>query len=310
MSERRLTNSERAEKAAEGFDQIEAQRSARLKQAKTDQQTRQLSLERERERLTKKYGPNHKRVVKIDRELATQPTFIKAVDEQAVRSETKPATPRPTYWTVYGTIRDKENNRLGGLTVSLFDAGGHWVKDLGFACSDDKGFYSLKVDDPDGRLTKKYKGKPLYLTLTDDQKAVLHKDEEALFLSTGTSENREIVIVNPCGTPPEEPGGAEPKYLVEGTITDRKGKPLPGLTVKAVDQDFTGENPLGEAAVTDEKGYYRIPYRADDFILEGKETGGADIILYIYDESGELIHTSEPSRNAPKVHRIDLKIKR
>ncbi|MEM1321684.1 MAG: LodA/GoxA family CTQ-dependent oxidase [Bacteroidota bacterium] len=99
-------------------------------------------------------------------------------------------------------------------------------------------------------------------------------------------------------------------YLVYGTITDGDNKPISGLRVRAVDQDFTGENPLGKETQTDIEGKYRIPYSAQDFIIDGKETGGADIILYIYDNQDELLHRSEPRRGSPKIKEINLSIQK
>ncbi len=101
----------------------------------------------------------------------------------------------------------------------------------------------------------------------------------------------------------------EDDYLVEGTITDDKGNPLAGLSVRAVDQDFTGENRLGLETKTDKAGKYSIPYKQTDFVINGKETGGADIIVYVFNDQGELVHKTEPYPNSSKQTTINITVK-
>lgn len=97
----------------------------------------------------------------------------------------------------------------------------------------------------------------------------------------------------------------EDTYVVKGFIKNEKGELLRDLTVKAVDQDFTEDNPLGQEVEVDDKGFFRITYKASDFIIDGKESGGADIILYIYKDQ-KLIKTTNPYRNSPKILTVDI----
>lgn len=134
----------------------------------------------------------------------------------------------------------------------------------------------------------------------------------------GTSFQRERTLSFPVVLDDErpEPGKAWeidlPKkvkdYRVFGRIVDAKGQGVGKLTVKAVDQDFTGENGLGRPVETDENGNYSIRYALKDFAPNGKEMNGADIILYLEDGKGETIHTTKPRRNVKKVSRIDVKL--
>lgn len=97
-------------------------------------------------------------------------------------------------------------------------------------------------------------------------------------------------------------------YVVTGFISDSAGQPLPGLRIRAVDEDFTGENLLGEETITDEQGLYRVPYSAQDFVIEGKELGGADIIIYVTNAAGEQIYKSQRHGNSPKSRVINIEI--
>lgn len=102
------------------------------------------------------------------------------------------------------------------------------------------------------------------------------------------------------------PKKPKPAYRVFGRVVDSKGKGIPNLSIKAVDQDFTGENALGKPVETDDKGHYSIPYSLKDFAPHGKELNGADIILYLQNSKGEIIHATKPQRNAGKVSRINV----
>lgn len=95
-------------------------------------------------------------------------------------------------------------------------------------------------------------------------------------------------------------------YSLEGRVTDQKGNPKSGLTVRAVDLDFVGENVLGYDVVTDTKGHYKIYYKQTDFIIDGKESGGADIAMYILNDEGEILHKSEVAKDCPKQTKIDV----
>ncbi len=98
------------------------------------------------------------------------------------------------------------------------------------------------------------------------------------------------------------------QYSVSGTITDLQGKFLNGLNIRAIDQDFKTEDLLGQAT-TDENGKYRITYTDQDFRIGGKESGGADIIIRVYD-GDTLLKETEPLRNAGRDVTIDVTVEK
>ncbi len=307
MVNRKLTDTEKAAKIKESFDALEDQRTLGIQRSQDQQQTKDIAQQRERKRLVAKYGENHARVAKVDRQLTTNPRLFKAYDQEVVRSKTRVPTTDPNTWMVYGTIRDENDKRLSGLTVSLFDEKGKWIRPLGLTCSDENGLYSLQVKDETGELAKKYAKTAMFLRVTNDDKEVLHQEEEALFLVLGKVDNREIVLgEDACGTPPDDGVVVTGQCIVRGTVTDAKNNPIPGLLVKAVDQDVNGENPLGDQATVGEKGEYEIHYKAEEYILSRNEVGGPDIKLYVHDPNGELIHTTKVHNDSPKVTTINI----
>ncbi len=98
-------------------------------------------------------------------------------------------------------------------------------------------------------------------------------------------------------------------YTLTGTITNQNNLPIPNVTITAHDQDpNTPETQLGKGVVTDALGQYAITYKDEDFIIEGRESGGADIVIRVYDAAGVLLGESERYEDAPRESVIDLQI--
>ncbi|WP_340199995.1 neuraminidase-like domain-containing protein [Ascidiimonas sp. W6] len=99
------------------------------------------------------------------------------------------------------------------------------------------------------------------------------------------------------------------QYTVEGTITNQNKQPVKGVMVRATDQDpNTPENPLGKPVRTNEKGKYKIIYKDEDFRIGGLESGGADIIIRVYDHNNKLLGESKMYKNSGKKAKINLTI--
>lgn len=96
-------------------------------------------------------------------------------------------------------------------------------------------------------------------------------------------------------------------YIVEGTVKNQHQEPMQGVVIKAYDWDpNTPENPLGSPVHTNLEGTYRITYQDEDFRLGGKEIGGADLIIYVYDQQGRQIGKSDTKFNASALEKINL----
>ena len=84
-------------------------------------------------------------------------------------------------------------------------------------------------------------------------------------------------------------------YLIAGSITDQHGKPMSGLIIKAFDVDLLSEDDFLGQGETASDGSFTILYRQKQFvknIVESFTEGGPDLVLTIYDNSGELLHTT------------------
>lgn len=98
-------------------------------------------------------------------------------------------------------------------------------------------------------------------------------------------------------------------YLIAGTITNKLSKPMAGLVVKAIDVDLLSEDDFLGQGETAMDGSFTILYRQEQFVknvLESFTEGGPDIVLTIYDESGQLLHTTKRRSGAARFERYQI----
>lgn len=81
-------------------------------------------------------------------------------------------------------------------------------------------------------------------------------------------------------------------FTIIGKVTDQNNKPQAGLIVRASDLDFKGENALGRPVRTDERGQYEIEYDSKEFVIDGRETTAADLLVRVFDANGLLLAKS------------------
>ena len=96
-------------------------------------------------------------------------------------------------------------------------------------------------------------------------------------------------------------------YFLSGEITNLKGEPLNGLTVRAYDKDPVSPDDALGSTVTDEAGLYSIQFTTKDFQIGGFERSGPDVYINVF--SGEdLLGISKIQNNSPTKITIDLKV--
>src|SRR5204862_5099233 len=93
------------------------------------------------------------------------------------------------------------------------------------------------------------------------------------------------------------------EYLVRGIVSWPDKLPARDLIVIAYDQDLRKRQELGRSP-TNASGDYRIRYTSSQF--QRAELAGPDLVLEVQTPSGELLHTSGVTFNAPKIANIDL----
>jgi hypothetical protein len=251
-----------------------------------------------------KYGPNHPEVKKIEARLVYARAMEPTLDAEIERSKVSPPAMPVTSWRIHGQVFNKEFSALEGLTVFLIDERYQWIRTLPFAVTDAQGYYALTLEQKQIAALKEQK---LYLGVSTREQRVIYRGTEAFIAVPGVIEYRELTVDQRGGQePPSGDENPDVEYVVEGKVTATRNKPMPGLIVRAVHVDAAGEKPLGKEAVTGKDGSYRISYKAKDFIMEGRENTGADIILYVHNQQGVQLYKSEVYRNSQIIQTVNI----
>lgn len=201
--QKRLTDEDMLNRVDESFTQLETNRAGGLEKAKRLQEINDAAAARERDRLARKYGPDHPRVQKLTARLSYNQKLFTGLDAEIERTRV-PSTPfAARAWRVHGRVYDRQNAPLKGHTVFLADEGGQGGKDLPYACSDERGYYEITVEEAQLReLT----GRKVYLAVAERNGEVLYRATDPLTPARGVIDYRDIYLGGEECVPP--PAGA------------------------------------------------------------------------------------------------------
>ena len=186
--------------------------------------------DREYNRIEKKYGKGHPRTLEMaDRMKATE--NVNKVLFSHYSDASTPYTNPGDGWAVDGFVRTAVGNPVAGVTVAAYDSQDRWHKSLGYACTNEKGYFSIVVE--------KLPDKPPSLVSIQGSKGkkLLKSNEVKLAPEPKSSDRVEIIIgdtdgaddcMSPVGDkgkprPPEQPvGGKERPAPADSEKEERK----------------------------------------------------------------------------------------
>jgi hypothetical protein len=195
-----------AEALSRGTEKVDRLREAGLRGLEVVTAARQAGLERERRRFTEVLGRDDPRVKDLDQRLEDGATRLRAVKVEIARAGAVVPV-GATEWVLHGYIWSADGSAASGLTVALVSGQGQWLRELGFAGTDGRGYFLLRApaaDIPEA-----------YVQVTDRQRSQVHRSDEAVAVGPGRVEYREVRLGGdrtPGPVPPEDtaPGGSEP----------------------------------------------------------------------------------------------------
>jgi hypothetical protein len=298
------------------LDLIEAERPKGLKKLALLQNVKAEGEKHEKERMTRKYGVNHPRISKITDRQAYNTELKKELNVEIERA----SKARPTFdiytWMVHGHVLNKEGAGRDGLTVSLYDEKGNWFKKLGYACTDESGYFELKYRAEPEKTSEIPESQKLILTITDSKYNVLHRETEPLYINPGRIDYRLIVLDDRgekvrTGTPPQPERGdttAPPTdaWSFSGKVVDENGQPVRGMIVSLYDKDLAFDDRLG-AGLTDNDGHFKMTYRADDF--RDMFQKNPNLYVKVLNSSGNTLFRTRKPIHAEAGRTVDFQIK-
>lgn len=180
------------------------------------------SLRRERAILARKYGEKDERVVHLDTRIERQTGFQRDLNLAHVLAATPlPAADEKSY-VFHGFVRNRSREPQPGLTVALYDAKGTWVRELGYQCTDEHGYFlfrhaaagNARTETTAEEAAKLAKESDLHaigkriafeIRVYDAKQNLLHREAEPLLPAPGQVDFRTIIIGGDgcsCGAPP------------------------------------------------------------------------------------------------------------
>jgi hypothetical protein len=171
------------------------------------------ALEREQARLSQKLGSEDPRVKAIAQRRQDGQARLRDLGVEVSRAETVVPTVAADEWALHGHVRWPDLSPAPDLTVSLVDARGQWLRALGYACTDARGYFRL--------VTKVSRSEPdvvsplpsAYVRVTDSSRKELYRGTDAVATAAGAVEYREIVLdadAARCSSPDESGPAAPP----------------------------------------------------------------------------------------------------
>jgi hypothetical protein len=218
------TISQTLEQGIDGADSARVDGLQRLNQLRKVKAT---VLEREVARLE----PGHPRGLALNERIELNRRLILDLAVEIEHAETQIPVVDKNTWVVHGFVRGKNLKGVPSLTVAIYDAKGTWIQAMGYACTDDKGYFKLtlssttdKTEDaenlavfPDAAATSATRGPEVFIRVLDKSGVHIHIDQHTLTPQLGSVDYREIILSNgkgncrpPSGTPDPVPRPQEP----------------------------------------------------------------------------------------------------
>lgn len=314
MEKKQITEDQIIGKIDSSFDSVEKLRSEGLERGKLFHSVKNSALEKEHGRLSEKLGAEHPRVKKMATRIQYNKGLFKDLDVEIEKAKIKVPPFDKNSWMVHGRVLSKDRKGISGLTVGLYDEKGNWMKNLGYGCTDKRGYFSIIHTPKEGAEPEAAEPMKLFLYISDKNYKILYKDKEPVYVKIGQVVYREIYLTEDgiCSAP--EPGKDDTMitadtWVIKGRVTDEKGEPAAGLTVSPSDKGHLFDDKL-KTTVTDKDGNFMLSYKTRNLrdLIEAK----SDIYLNILDKEGKTLYTSKKAiRCEPgRIESFDIKIKR
>jgi hypothetical protein len=197
-----------------GVTEIDAFRATAYGVLLTVRGVKDQQLSREQKLLEIEYGPNDPRVAAVKSKLGIN----QAIRTDLTVAQIQAATPRPAVdsssYVFHGFIRNLQRQARPSLTVALYDANGSWVRELGYSCTDQNGYFLLRFAQPSSGV--KAAGAALgslEVRVYDSQQKLLYSDQTPLTPKLGNVDYRLIILGDSADgwcPPPPSSGSAPP----------------------------------------------------------------------------------------------------
>lgn len=269
----------------------------------------QALMQREANRLRRKYGTDDPRTRRIEKRAASGYDALRKLEnEQAAEPPADVATPAPDEYVVYGRAFDRRKTGVAGLVVVLEDAKGAAARGIK-AVTDAEGHYALNLDPGTAKRLAK---KEYFVTVRDRKNNVLFRTGAPLAIRPGIAERVDVSLARQRGHTIRAEEKTEPSprrkgntYTMRGRVSGAEGKPVAGVLVRVYASEERHADLLG-AAMTKRDGTFSIRY-AHPGIEEGGEPVAA-LHLVVVDASENVLHKTTIRHDPAEDREFEVKL--
>jgi hypothetical protein len=288
-------------------------------------------MEREQVRLGQKLGARDRRVLALDQRIELNRGFVRDLAIEIDHARTEAPVADKNTWIVHGFVRDKELNGVPNLTVAIYDEKGTWIQALGFACTNERGYFKLSFSSAragagnssfttaastvSATITAATRGPEFFIHVLDKTGTHIGIDRRPLTPQLGNVDYREIILGNDTCRPPEDaiaptPGAQDPVVCSEPSEPPCEPQPSGDADTWVIQGCISDANGRGISDLvvsvydkdlvfddrlgtitTDQNGDYRLVYRTRDF--RDLIERNPDLYLDITDRSGTVCYTTK-----------------
>ena len=207
---------------------LDPQRAEAFTQLQTVRAARGAGYEREQKRLVLKYGADSPRVATLADKAAFNTGLRRDLTFEVARSQTETPTADKDNYVFHGFVRDLKGQAVPQLTVALYDEAGNWIREIGYGCTNERGYFLMRYPTAQKGSTRAAKSRAAMFTnatgittnnppqklqakiyVLDAKKTTLHVESEPLQPELGQVDFRIIVLGAKggcCTEPPPKPG--------------------------------------------------------------------------------------------------------
>ena len=183
---------------------LDRARAAELNELIVSRSAKFEGLARDRQRLGQKLGPDHPRVVALDKQLALHKQFVPVLQSEAAAASIPHPSVTAQSWAIHGLVLDAHRAPVAGVSVALY-IGDTWERGFGYSCTDARGYFQLSAQDG-------LKGESFSLHVLRDSKTI-YVESSPVIVAAGKLEYREIILgtgAAPCNPPDGQKVAAPP----------------------------------------------------------------------------------------------------
>jgi hypothetical protein len=125
---------------------LDPQRAQAFSGLKTVHDARHAGYLREEERLTAKYGKDHPRVTAMKDKIRSNEGLRRDLEFEAARAKIEAPVVDKSSYVFHGFVRNCAGQGMARLTIALYDERGNWIRIIGYACTDEQGYFLLRYD--------------------------------------------------------------------------------------------------------------------------------------------------------------------